>query len=113
MGSNISSLGTFDAIGQKISEPNSFFNQLNQTVKQSLVSVANLIGNAIFLIQYGLLQTSSKFMTLMIVSEYLIYKSTTTNHSYSLSKLVQKHDNAAGTLREKVEKIEEKSHGVV
>lgn len=108
MGSNISSLGTFDAIGQKISEPNSFFNQLNQTIKQCLVSVANLIGNAIFLIQYGLLQTSSKFIALMIVSEYLIYKSTTTNHSYSLSKLVQKHDNAAGTLREKVEKIEEK-----
>ncbi len=103
-------LSTLD--GQKISEPDAFYDRANKIVRKSLFSVGVVFGNVVYLARYGLFRIGLLWGAFVVATDYVVYRlslpHTGKNHFFpvSLSDITTKSNQAQNTLRTGVEELQ-------
>ena len=102
-------LSTLD--GQKISEPDAFYDRVNKIVRKSLFSVGVVFGNVVYLARYGLFRIGLLWGAFVVATDYVVYRLSqphTGKHRFfpvSLSDITTKSNQAQNTLRAGVESL--------
>lgn len=103
-------LSTLD--GQKISEPDAFYDRVNKIVRKSLFSVGVVFGNVVYLARYGLFRIGLLWSVFVVATDYVVYKLSQPSSgkasffSVSLSDITTASNQAQNTLRAGVEDLQ-------
>lgn len=103
-------LSTLD--GQKISEPDVFYDRVNKIVRKSLFSVGVVCGNIVYLARYGLFRIGLLWSVFVVATDYVVYRLSLPNMGkasffpVSLSDMTTESNQAQNALQAALEDLQ-------